>query len=50
MRAASRKHIIENYSWDAMLEDIFQMRNSEVEITSGIRFKNQPIPFYSDMI
>jgi glycosyltransferase involved in cell wall biosynthesis/predicted metal-dependent phosphoesterase TrpH len=50
MRAASRKHVMENYSWDTMLEDIFHMGTLEYEKMNGIRFKNQPIPFYSDMI
>lgn len=50
MRAASRKHVMQTYSWDAVLEDIFSTEAILNEEKSGIRFRNKSIPFFSDMV
>ncbi len=50
MRAASRKHVMQTYSWDAVLEDIFNKDVLHSEEKRGIRFRNQSLPFYSDMV
>lgn len=50
MRAASRKHVMQTYSWSAVLDDIFNpgIYDNTVQ-KSGYSFKNGAIPFYRDM-
>jgi glycosyltransferase involved in cell wall biosynthesis len=50
MRAASRKHVMQTYSWDAVIGDIFSTETILTEKNRRIRFRNQSIPFYSDMV